>query len=307
MSKFNQPDPRNEGTFIHVGGELLKREEAKISVLDSLVQGGDGVWEGLRVYDGRIFALDEHLDRMQASAKAMHFAHIPSKTEIKNAIFSCLEANNMRDGVHIRLTLSRGLKTTSGMNPQLNVYGPCLIVLPEFKPPVYGDEGIRLVTASIRRNPPQCLDSKIHHNNLINNILAKIEANVAGVDDAIMLDLDGFVSETNATNIFIVQNGALHTPAADSCLPGITRKKVLAISKEANIETSVRRISLSEVHTADEIFTSGTMGELSHVMEVDGRMIGEGKKGALTQELQRLYKEQTTIEGEILPPINTQK
>ena len=202
MSKFNQPNPKNDGTLIYVGDELILRENAKISVLDSLVQGGDGVWEGLRVYNGKIFQLEEHLNRLFDSAKAMHFKNIPSRDFIKEAIFSCLNANEMYDGVHIRLTLSRGLKTTSGMNPELNIYGCTLIVLPEFKPPVYGNEGIKLITSSIRRNSPQCLDSKIHHNNLINNILAKIESNIYGADDALMLDLDGMVSETNATNVF---------------------------------------------------------------------------------------------------------
>ena len=158
MSKYNQPDPRNEGTWVHVGGQLLKREDAKISVLDSLVQGGDGVWEGLRVSDGKIFQLEEHLDRMFDPARAMHFENVPSRDEVRTAVFDTLKANNMRDGVHIRLTLSRGKKSTSGMNPQLNVFGCTLIVLSEYKPPVYGQEGTRLITSSIRRNAPQCLD-----------------------------------------------------------------------------------------------------------------------------------------------------
>ena len=167
MARYNQPDSRNDNTYVHVGGELVLRKDAKISVLDSLVQGGDGVWEGLRVYNGRVFQLDEHIDRMFASAKAMHFSHVPSREEIKQAVFDTLKKNNMSDGVHIRMTLSRGMKSTSGMNPELNIYGSCLIVLAEFKPPVYGSEGISLVTSSIRRNPPQCLDSKIHHNNFL--------------------------------------------------------------------------------------------------------------------------------------------
>ena len=185
--KPSLPDPRNESILIHVGGQLLPRDEAKVSVFDSAVQGGDAVWEGLRIYDGKIFALDAHLDRMFDSAKAMAFDEVPTRDEIKQAIFETLEANGMRDNCHIRLTLTRGMKTSSGMSPHFNQYGPCLIVLAEWKTPVYASTGIRLITASIRRNPPQCVDSKIHHNNLINNILAKIEANVAGVDDAVML------------------------------------------------------------------------------------------------------------------------
>jgi len=199
------PDPRNENILIHVGGELFPRDQAKVSVFDSVVQGGDAVWEGLRIYDGKIFQLDAHLDRMFDSAKAMAFDEVPTRNDIKRAIFETLEANGMRDNCHIRLTLSRGRKVTSGMSPHFNRYGPCLIVLAEWKLPVYAATGIRLITASVRRNPPQCVDSKIHHNNLINNILAKIEANVAGVDDAVMLDIHGFVSETNATNIFVIK------------------------------------------------------------------------------------------------------
>ena len=295
------PDPRNENIFIHVGGQLLPREEAKVSVFDSSVQGGDAVWEGLRVYNGRIFLLDAHLDRLSDSAKAMAFAQVPTRAEIKQAIFDTLRANGMRDNVHIRLTLTRGKKITSGMSPKLNQYGPCLIVLAEWKPPVYDQNGIRLITSAIRRNSPQCIDSKIHHNNLINNILAKIEANVAGVDDAVMLDLNGFVSETNATNIFLVRRGILLTPHADSCLPGITRGYVMQLARANNIPFQERNISISEVYSADEMFTTGTMGELSPVLEVDGRTIGNGASGPLTQRLQALFSEKTAHEGEVLP------
>lgn len=295
------PDSRNENIMIHIGGQLLPREAAKISVFDSSVQGGDAVWEGLRVYDGRIFLLDAHLDRLFDSAKAMAFAQVPSRREVKQAIFDTLCANNMRDGVHIRLTLTRGTKVTSGMSPKLNQSGPCLIVLAEWKAPVYDQNGIRLITSAIRRNSPQCIDSKIHHNNLINNILAKIEANVAGVDDAIMLDLHGFVAETNATNIFLVKRGVLLTPTADSCLPGITRGYVIQLAHANKILLQERNLSLAEVYSADEMFTTGTMGELSPVLEVDGRTIGEGTIGPLTRRLQMLFQERTASEGEPLP------
>ncbi|MCG3207017.1 MAG: Branched-chain-amino-acid aminotransferase [Anaerolineae bacterium] len=296
------PDPRNETILIYVGGQLLPREQAKVSVFDSSVQGGDAVWEGLRVYNGKIFALDDHLNRMLDSAKALAFAQIPDRDAIKLAIFDTLNANNMRDGVHIRLTLTRGPKVTSGMSPHFNQSGPTLIVLAEWKAPVYDNSGgIRLITASIRRNPPMCIDSKIHHNNLINNIMAKIEANVAGVDDALMLDIFGYVSETNATNVFLVKRGQLLTPHADSCLPGITRAKVLDIGREAGLPVSERNISISEVYTADELFTTGTMGELSPVLEVDGRTIGDGEPGPITRRLQALYAQRTILEGEPLP------
>ena len=295
------PDPRNENILVHVGGEILPREDAKISVFDSAVQGGDAVWEGLRVYNGKIFQLDAHLDRLFDSAKAMAFADIPSREAIKTAIFETLKANNMRDEVHIRLTLTRGKKTSSGMSPHFNQYGSCLIVLPEWKPPVYSSDGIRLITASVRRNPAMCIDSKIHHNNLINNILAKIEANVAGVDDAIMLDIFGYVSETNATNIFIRKKGALITPHADSCLPGITRGVVIDLARDLGIAVTERNISLTEIYTADEGFTTGTMGELSPILEVDGRTIGTGKPGPITNRLREQYAQHTAEQGEPIP------
>jgi branched-chain amino acid aminotransferase group I len=295
------PDPRNERILVHVGGELVPREQAKVSVFDSSVQGGDAVWEGLRVYKGRIFELEAHLDRLEASAKALAFANVPARGDVKRAIFDTLKANGMRDGAHIRLTLTRGMKTTSGMSPKFNAYGPCLIVLAEWKAPVYGTGGIRLIASSVRRNSPQCLDSKIHHNNLLNNILAKIEANAAGVDDAIMLDVEGFVAETNATNLFLVKRGVLRTPFADHCLPGVTRRVVLELARDHDIPCEEARLTLSQFHSADEVFTSGTMGELSPVLEIDGRTIGSGAIGALTEKLRALFAERTASRGEPLP------
>ncbi len=295
------PDPRNADIIVFVDGELLPRDEARVSVFDSSVQGGDAVWEGLRVYQGRIAALDGHLGRLQDSAKALAFAGIPSSDDVRDAVFRTLEANGMRDEAHIRLTLTRGRKTTSGMNPRFNQSGCTLIVLAEWKPPVYSDDGIRVITASTRRNTPQCLDSKIHHNNLLNNILASIEANVAGVDSAIMLDIHGFVSETNDTNLFIVRDGVVLTPHADSCLPGLTRQMVLDICASNGIPARERNLSLTEVYAADEVFTSGTMGELTPVLEADGRQIGDGKAGTLTRRLQKLHREFAYEHGTPLP------
>lgn len=296
------PDSRNENIKVWIGDQLFDRKDAKISVFDSLVQGGDGVWEGLRVYEDKIFALDEHLERLQNSAHAMAFKEVPSNDAIKQALFTTLEANGMRDNTHIRLTLSRGKKVTSYMDPQVNQYGPTLIILPEWKPPIHKQKnGLRLITSSIRRNPPQCIDSKIHHNNLINNIMAKIEANVAGVDGAVMLDIEGYVSEVNATNIFFVNNGKVITPFADSCLPGITRGIVMDLCRENNIPVEEKRISMSEMYSADECFTTGTMGELAHAIEIDGRTIADGTKGPITDRLQDLHLERARTTGEPLP------
>jgi len=295
------PDPRNTDIIVYVNGSLVPRIEAKISVFDSAVQGGDAVWEGLRVYDGRIAALSDHLERMQNSAKALAFADVPSADEIRDALFRTLEANGMWDGAHIRLTLTRGEKITSGMNPRLNQSGCSLIVLAEWKPPVYSDSGIRVITSSVRRNTPQCLDSKIHHNNLLNNILAAIEANVAQVDSAIMLDVHGYISETNDTNIFLVRDDALLTPFADSCLPGLTRQMILDIASREGIPAQEKNLSLSELYTADEVFTTGTMGELTPVLEADGRTIGTGQTGEMTSRFQELHRAHAYENGESLP------
>lgn len=295
------PDPRNARILVHVDGQLVPRDEARISVFDSAVQGGDAVWEGLRIYDGKVFALDRHLDRLFASAHALRFEGVPSREEIRGAVIDTLVANEMYDDAHVRLTLTRGPKVTSGMSPSFNRAGCTLIVLAEWKPPVYEDAGIRLVTSSVRRNSPATLDSKIHHNNLLNNILAKIEADVAGVDDALMLDLNGFVAETNATNVFLVRDGVLVTPTTDACLPGITRAIVLELADADGVPVEVRHVSLTEVYTADEVFTSGTMGELAPVLEVDGRAIARGEVGPITQRLQKLHRDHARHEGEPLP------
>lgn len=300
MPQVDLPDPRNKDILIYVNGQLHPRAEAKISVFDSVVQGGDAVWEGLRVYNGKIFQLEAHLQRMMDSAKAMAFADIPAKESIKKAVFETLKANGMRDETHIRLTLTRGEKVTSGMSPEWNQYGSSLIVLAEWKKPVYNSDGIRLITSSVRRNPPQCIDSKIHHNNLINNIMAKIEANLAKADDAVMLDIDGYVSETNATNIFFVKKEKLLTPFTDSCLPGITRGVIIDLCKEHQIEILEKRISMAEMYIADEVFVTGTMGEITPVLEIDGRKANTKGAGTMTKQLQQYFKEKATTEGEAI-------
>ena len=298
---MQSPDPRNQAIKIYVNGKLLPRSDAKVSVFDSVVQGGDAVWEGLRVYKGRIAALSGHLQRLQNSAKTLAFAAVPTTDEIREALFRTLEANGMTDETHIRLTLTRGEKITSGMNPKLNQSGCSLIVLAEWKPPVYSDSGISVVTSSVRRNTPECLDSKIHHNNLLNNILAAIEANVAQVDSAVMLDVHGFISETNDTNLFLVRDGMLLTPFADSCLPGLTRQMILDIAAREEISAQEKNLSLTELYTADEVFATGTMGELTPVLKADGRTIGDGKAGELTKRLQTLHRQYAYDHGEALP------
>lgn len=297
LQQFNE---KNRDLVVNINGRLVHRDEAGISPFDSAVQGGDAVWEGLRLYDGRIFKLVEHLARLRRSAEALAFAEIPADEQIIQEIKRTLAANKMRDGVHIRLTLTRGVKITSGMDPRLNTAGPTLIVLAEHKAPVYARTGLNLITSKIRRPPPEILDPRIHHANLLNSILAKIEANQAGADDALMLDTRGFVAETNATHVFIVRGGELATPYVLACPEGITRATVREICATENIPISEADLTLEEVYRADEIFCTGTMGELAGVIKVDGRTIGGGEIGPFTQKLSALFAKRTAVEGTLV-------
>jgi branched-chain amino acid aminotransferase len=298
LQKF---DERNRDLIVNVGGRLSHRDEAGVSPFDSVVQGGDAVWEGLRLTNGRIFALDEHLARLRRSAHALGFASVPSDAFIIDEISRTLAANSMVTGAHIRLTLTRGVKVTSGMDPRLNVAGPTLIVLAEFKDPVYDRSGIRLITSSVRRSAPDSLDPKIHHNNLLTSILAKIEANVAGADDAVMLDHRGFIAETNATHIFMVFPGVpdvtLATPTTVACPEGITRATVLGLAASAGIATAEGDYTLPQLYNAAEVFVTGTMGGLAPVVAVDGRSIGDGSIGSVTKRLTTEYATLTATTG----------
>jgi branched-chain amino acid aminotransferase len=287
---LQKANPKNDTIQVYVKDRLYPRSQAKVSVFDSSVQGGDAVWEGLRVYPEGIVCLDKHLTRLQESAKTLAFADVPSKTDVKKAIKQTLDANGMNDDTHIRLTLTRGEKITSGMDPRLNQSGSCLIVLAEWKPLVYdNNSGIKVISTSQRRNGPQFLDSKIHHNNLLNNIIAKIQANVAGKDAGLMLDERGFVAELNGSNVFMVKNGRLVTPYAHACLPGITRNSVMEMCKNEGIEINEEDISLSQFINADGVFATGTMGELTPIVEIDGRSIS--KDSELMKRVLELFKE----------------
>ena len=294
LQQFNE---RNRDLIVNINGRLVHRHEAGISPFDFAVQGGDAVWEGLRLYNGRIFKLHEHLDRLERSATALSFPEIPTREEIIDEIKRTLAANKMRDGVHIRLTLSRGVKITSGMDPRLNQSGATLIILAEHKAPVYSKDGLRVITASIRRPPPEVLDARIHHANLLNSILAKIEANNAGADDALMLDINGFVAETNATNVFIVRKGDLATSKVIACPEGITRATIIEIAAAEKIRCVEADLSPVDVYGAEEMFCTGTMGELAGVVQIDNRTIGDGKVGPMTKRLSELYAKRTATEG----------
>jgi branched-chain amino acid aminotransferase len=301
LQKF---DERNRNLIVNINGQLVHRDKAGVSPFDSAVQGGDAVWEGLRLYNGRIFKLNEHLDRLERSARALSFAEIPPREKIVEEIKRTLAANKMSDGVHIRLTLTRGSKITSGMDPRLNQNGPTLIVLAEHKAPVYTKTGLTLVTSKIRRPPREVLDARIHHANLLNSILAKIEANGAGADDALMLDTRGFLAETNATHVFIVRNsdksrasGDLATSHVVACPEGITRATVIEICAAEKIRCIETDLSLVDVYGANEMFCTGTMGELAAVTRLDNRQVGDGKVGPMTKRLSDLYAKRTATEG----------
>jgi branched-chain amino acid aminotransferase len=288
---------RNRDLIVNINGRLVHRDEAGISPFDSAVQGGDAIWEGLRLYKGRIFKLHEHLNRLHRSALALSFAQIPPHEKIIAELKRTLAANQMRDGVHIRLTLTRGVKITSGMDPRLNQSGPTLIILAEHKAPVYAKTGLKLVTSKFRRPPPEILDPRIHHANLLNSILAKIEANNAGADDALMLDTRGFIAETNATHLFIVRNGEVVTPRVVACPEGITRATVLEICIAEKIPCAETDVTLDAVYHSNEMFCTGTMGELAGVIQLDDHRIGDGTIGPMTKRLANLYAKQTETGG----------
>jgi branched-chain amino acid aminotransferase len=294
LQKFNE---KNRNLIVNINGRLMPREEAGVSPFDSAVQGGDAVWEGLRLYNGRIFKLHEHLARLRRSASALSFAEIPPNDKLIDVITRTLTANQMRDGVHIRLTLTRGVKITSGMDPRLNQSGSTLIVLAEHEAPVYAKSGLTLITSKMRRPPPEILDPQIHHANLLNSILAKIEANKAGADDAIMLDLRGFVAETNATHLFLVRQGAVATSHVVACPEGITRATVLEICAAEKITCHEADLTMEDFYRADEVFCTGTMGELAAVTTIDGRVVGNGQIGEMTQRLSEQYALRTATEG----------
>jgi branched-chain amino acid aminotransferase len=301
---LQKSDERNRNLIVNINGQLVHRDKAGISPFDSAVQGGDAVWEGLRLYSGRIFKLHEHLDRLERSAQALTFAEIPPREKIVEEIKRTLAANKMSNGVHIRLTLTRGVKITSGMDPRLNQSGPTLIVLAEHKAPVYAKTGLTLITSKIRRPPPEVLDARIHHANLLNSIVAKIEANNAGADDALMLDTRGFVAETNATHVFIVRNsdksrasGDLATSRVLACPEGITRATVMEICAAEKIRCVEADLSVVDIYGANEMFCTGTMGELAAVTKLDNRQIGDGQVGPITKRLSELYAKRTAAEG----------
>jgi branched-chain amino acid aminotransferase len=286
-------DPRNESILIYVNGDIVPRAEAKVSVYDSGFMLGDGVWEGLRLHHGRLLFEDLHLARLYEAAKAIDLDIGLSPAELKAVLYRTIEANGMRDGVHLRLMVTRGPKKTPFQDPRLSLWGATIVVIPEYKEPspVSLEHGIRLFTVHVHRGAPDAQDAKLNSHSKLNCILAMIQAIKAQADEALMLDPQGFVSTCNSTNFFIVRGGEVWTSTGDYCLNGITRGKVIEVCRAAGIPVFERNFSVVEVYGAEEAFVTGTFGAQTPVVEVDGRAIGDGKPGPMFHRIRRLYQD----------------
>jgi len=286
-----QDDPRNADIIIDINGEYFARDEARVSVFDSGFVLGDGVWEGLRVHRGKIAFLDQHLERLYAGAKALDMEMEVSAAELAERLYRLLEKNDMRDGIHIRLMVSRGIKATPYQDPRVTITPPTIVIVPEYKQalPETALKGIRLFTVHVRRGYPDVQDPKLNSHSKLNCITACIQAAKAGADEALMLDPHGFVATCNSTHFFILRKGEVWTSSGDYCLGGITRGKVIELCEQNQIPVRQKNFSLTDVYSADEAFVTGTFAGLAPVREVDGRSIGDGKRGPMVKRLQQLY------------------
>ncbi len=286
-------DPRNATVRIWIDGILYPRAEAKVSVFDSGFVLGDGVWEGLRLVEGRFAFLDAHLDRLYEAAKALFIDIGLSREQLVAALHATVHANGMRDGVHVRLMVTRGVKRTPYQDPRLTIGKATVVILPEHKQPrpELIAKGLRLFTVHVRRGAPDVQDPKLNSHSKLNCILACIQAAQAGCDEALMLDPHGFVATCNSTNFFIVRKGEVWTSTGRYCMPGITRANVIRLCRESGIPMFEKDFSLLEVYGADEAFVTGTFAGLVHATEVDGRVINAARRGPLVERLQGLYRE----------------
>jgi branched-chain amino acid aminotransferase len=294
-------DPRNASILINVNGELKPRAEAVVSVFDSGFMLGDGVWEGLRVHKGKLAFLDRHLDRLFEGAKAIAMDLGLTREELAKRLYDTLDANKMDEGVHVRLMITRGVRSTPYQDPRVVVGGPTIVIIAEYKEPdpaVY-ERGLKLFTVHVRRGDPAVQDQKINSHSKLNCILASVQATQAGADEALMLDPQGFVATCNSTHFFIVRKGEVWTSRGKYCLGGITRQLVLEIAREAGITAIEKDFSLTDVYGADEAFVTGTFAGIVPVREVDGRQLT--CRGPMVERLQKLYAERVEREVEELP------
>ena len=285
-------DPRNRDILIHVNGALKRRDEAMVSVFDSGFVLGDGVWEGLRVAGGHPLFLDAHLDRLYEGAKAIMLDIGLDRAALTRAIYATLAANGMQDGVHVRLMVTRGLKRTPYQDPRVVVGPATVVIIPEYKTPLPDtlERGLKLFTVHVRRGYPDVQDPKLNSHSKLNCITACIQAYTAGADEALMLDPHGFVATCNSTHFFIVRHGEAWTSTGQYCLGGITRANVLAVCREAGIPAFEKSFSLTDVYGADEAFVTGTYAGVVPVREIDGRIVGDGRRGPLVERIQGLYR-----------------
>ena len=288
-----QPDERNRQIRININGNLFPREEAVVSVFDSGFVLGDGVWEGLRLHRGVIPFLDRHLKRLWEGAGALDFDPGISPTALKQRLYETVDANDMKSGVHIRLMLSRGVKSTPYQDPAMTVGAPTLVIIPEYKEPDSGlyDRGVRLYTVYVRRGYADVQDPRINSHSKLNCIFGCIQAAKAGYDEALMLDPHGHVATCNSTHFFIVREGEVWTSSGDYCLDGITRRNIINLCKADGLPVYERNFSVSQTYGAEEAFVTGTFAGLVPVPEIDGRVIGDGKPGPVTGRLRTLYRE----------------
>jgi len=286
-----QDDPRNADIIIDINGEYFARGEAKVSVFDSGFVLGDGVWEGLRVHHGKIAFLDQHLERLYGGAKALDMEMEITAGELGERLYRLLEKNNMHDGVHIRLMVSRGVKATPYQDPRITITPPTIVIVPEYKQalPQTAVKGIKLFTVHVRRGYPDVQDPKLNSHSKLNCITACIQAAKAGADEALMLDPHGFVATCNSTHFFILRKDEVWTSTGDYCLGGITRGKVIELCEQNQIPVRQKNFSLTDVYSANEAFVTGTFAGLAPVREIDGRIIGDGERGPMVEKLQQLY------------------
>ena len=284
-------DPRNAEILIDINGEHKCRAEATVSVFDSAFMLGDGVWEGIRLHNGGLAFLDAHLDRLWEGAKTLDFDLGISKQELAKRIMAICQANGMETGVHIRLMVSRGVKSTPYQHPRVTITGPTIVIIPEWKAakPETATKPLNLHTVYIRRGAPDVQDPALNTHSKLNCIFACIQADKAGADEALMLDPQGFVATCNSVHFFIVRRGEIWTSSGDYCLDGITRKNVLDIARANQLTALEKNFSLTDVYNADEAFVTGTFAGVAPVGIIDGRQIGNGKRGQITARLQKLY------------------
>jgi branched-chain amino acid aminotransferase len=285
-------DPRNENVLIYINGELKPRQEAKISVFDSGYLVGDGVWEGLRLHHGVLVFWDDHMDRLWQGAKTIGMDLGMSRQDLYSKVREVLDANEMEDGVHVRIMITRGIKKTPSQDPRLTISGPNVVIVAEHKTadPESRDRGVKLFTSTIRRGSPDYLDPRLNCHSKLHEVQALIQALEAGADEALMLDINGFVSTCNATNFFMVKDGEVWTSTGQYCMNGITRGKVIEVCEQNSIPVFQKNFSLYDVYGADEAFVTGSFGGLTPVTEVDGRKITESVPGTMTGLLQKLYE-----------------